>query len=306
MKRLMFATMASVAFLAVADEKIMDIRPGEAKIGDAPAAEKWQADNAAVLAAATDDGALDAIASDKAKAKALLAQLRGAYLTDPTVAFQVGAISQRVMRAPDAERRIWTEALLSALEKSRDSYVKQFCIDQLRWCAYRSQAEKVRRLGKSANDAHVAKLADMAAAEIARAPECDEEGFTPLFNGKDTTGWYGSTYFIVKPEEPGVLQYTDVKGGKGRNFMTKKEYGDFILRFEFTMPPNGNNGVGIRAPVDKDDPFKFIDSAYHGMCELQLLDDGGSSYYDAAAQKDKLAKYQYTGSIYGIVPSRRD
>jgi len=42
------------------------------------------------------------------------------------------------------------------------------------------------------------------------------------------------------------------------------------------------------------------------MCELQLLDDGGSSYYDAAAKKDKLQPYQYTGSVYGVVPSLRD
>jgi hypothetical protein len=42
------------------------------------------------------------------------------------------------------------------------------------------------------------------------------------------------------------------------------------------------------------------------MCELQLLDDGGSYYYDAKAKKDKLAPYQYTGSVYGIVPSLRD
>ena len=42
------------------------------------------------------------------------------------------------------------------------------------------------------------------------------------------------------------------------------------------------------------------------MCELQLLDDGGDLYYDAAAKRDLLKPYQYTGSVYGIVPARRD
>ena len=59
------------------------------------------------------------------------------------------------------------------------------------------------------------------------------------------------------------------------NPITEKEYGNFILRLEFLMPVNGNNGLGIRTPDSK------VDAAYHGMCELQLLDDGGNAYYDA-------------------------
>ena len=89
------------------------------------------------------------------------------------------------------------------------------------------------------------------------------------------------------------------KGDRG-NLLTEREYENFILRFEFMMPENGNNGLGIRmADVNKD-------AAYFGMCELQLLDDGGDRYYDSAAKKDKLKPYQYTGSVYGIVPSLRD
>ena len=84
------------------------------------------------------------------------------------------------------------------------------------------------------------------------------------------------------------------------NPITEKEYGNFILRLEFLMPENGNNGLGIRTPDS------HVDAAYFGMCELQLLDDGGSAYYDAEKKADKLKPYQYTGSIYGIVPSRRD
>ena len=106
-------------------------------------------------------------------------------------------------------------------------------------------------------------------------PSAIDEGFVPLENGN------GMIY------------------GEG-NPITEKEYGNFILRLEFLMPENGNNGLGIRTPDSR------VDAAYHGMCELQLLDDGGSAYYDQAAKKDKLKPYQYTGSIYGIVPSRRD
>ena len=99
--------------------------------------------------------------------------------------------------------------------------------------------------------------------------------------------------------------FTSLSDGNGMvygdgNPITAKEYGNFILRLEFMMPENGNNGLGIRTPDS------HVDAAYHGMCELQLLDDGGSAYYDKNAKKDKLKPYQYTGSIYGVVPSRRD
>ena len=141
------------------------------------------------------------------------------------------------------------------------------------------------------------------AARCCKYPDSVNEGFVSLFNGVDLEGWTGSTAtYGVDPKEPGVLQcFPDRQnGGSGGNLCTVKEYRNFILRFEFMMPTNGNNGLGIRMQdVNKD-------AAYYGMCELQLLDDGGSQYYDAAAKKDKLHPYQYTGSVYGVVPCRRD
>ena len=142
--------------------------------------------------------------------------------------------------------------------------------------------------------------------------ETVEEGFVPLFNGKDLTGWYGSKKYDVEilekklnngtvVRQPVIACFPDRKVEKDcGNLLTEKEYRNFILRFEFMMPENGNNGLGIRVPNEK------VDAAYDAMCELQLLDDGGSCYYDKAAKKDKLAPYQYTGSVYGVVPSRRD
>ncbi|MBO7721739.1 MAG: DUF1080 domain-containing protein [Kiritimatiellae bacterium] len=135
-------------------------------------------------------------------------------------------------------------------------------------------------------------------------PDSVNEGFVSLFNGYDLEGWQGATaMYGVDPKEPGVLQcFPDRKlpPGQRGDLVTAKEFGNFILRFEFAMPPNGNNGLGIRI----SDPDK--DAAYHAMCELQLLDDGGSSYYDASNKVDKLKPYQYTGSVYGVVPSLRD
>jgi hypothetical protein len=136
-----------------------------------------------------------------------------------------------------------------------------------------------------------------------------DEGFTSLFNGKDLSGWTGSDAYKVETIDMKLNNGTvakvpvlvcDPSKNSGGNLVTEKQYRNFVLRFEFLMPENGNNGVGIRVPDANSD------AAYNGMCELQLLDDGGSWYYDKEKKQDKLKPYQYTGSVYGIVPSRRD
>lgn len=121
-----------------------------------------------------------------------------------------------------------------------------------------------------------------------------EPGFVSLFNGKDLTGWvYGSRGGRENKSgrgyqvENGVLYSTVEDGG---NLYTEKAYADFVLRFEFRLTENANNGIGIRAPLSGD-------TAYQGI-EIQVLDDGGSKY-------TKLQPWQYHGSIYGIVPAKR-
>ena len=129
-------------------------------------------------------------------------------------------------------------------------------------------------------------LAVMCALSLgARASETDSEGFVSLFNGKDLDGWIGATNGYAV--ENGTLF---CKPGQGGKLLTAKQYDNFVLRFEFLVYTNSNNGLGIRCPVEGD-------AAYNGM-ELQILDDSGSKY-------TALHPYQYHGSIYGVVPSRR-
>ena len=91
-----------------------------------------------------------------------------------------------------------------------------------------------------------------------------EEGFTPLFNGKDLTGW---RYTSAKKEplegktetpdgrisvENGVIiAHAKDKNGKGgiRDLYTLKTFDkDFILRLEFRAAPKADSGVYIRGP----------------------------------------------------------
>ena len=123
------------------------------------------------------------------------------------------------------------------------------------------------------------------AAGVFGAPKSgeNEKGFVSLFNGKDLTGWVGSVDGYGAAD--GVMFCK-----KGGNLYTEKEYGDFILKFDFKFPPGANNGLGIRAPLKGN-------AAYAGM-ELQILDNTSPRYA-------KLRPVQYHGSIYDVVAAKR-
>jgi hypothetical protein len=118
-------------------------------------------------------------------------------------------------------------------------------------------------------------------------PEEKSEGFVSLFNGKNLDNWVGNKDSYKAEDAMIVVKPSDASGG---NLYTAKEYSDFIFRFEFQLTPAANNGLGIRAPLTGD-------AAYVGM-ELQILDDSAPVYAN-------LQPYQYHGSVYGVIPSRR-
>lgn len=107
-------------------------------------------------------------------------------------------------------------------------------------------------------------------------------GFELLFDGKKLSPevWQGSI-------DGYPVQENFFYCNKGGQLMTKKQYDNFIFRFEFRMPVgrSGNNGIGIRTRLG-------VDPAYEGM-EIQVLND---DYKDA---KD----WQKHGSIYGVIPA---
>lgn len=112
------------------------------------------------------------------------------------------------------------------------------------------------------------------------------DGFESKFNGQDFEGWAGpvENYEVVD----GSIK---CKAGKGGTIHTKEEYSDFVARFEFTLPEGGNNGIAVRYPGSGD-------TAYVGMCELQVLDNKAEKY-------SKLDQRQYHASVYGMVPAYR-
>jgi hypothetical protein len=115
--------------------------------------------------------------------------------------------------------------------------------------------------------------------------DAEEAKFVPLFDGKSLDGWEGAVEgYTVKD---GVLVCRE---GAVGNLLTKQEFSDFDLTFEFLLSPDANNGLAIRAPLDGD-------AAYAGM-ELQIIDNETKKY-------GELQDFQYHGSLYGVAPAER-
>jgi hypothetical protein len=113
------------------------------------------------------------------------------------------------------------------------------------------------------------------------------KGFNSIFDGKDLSDWRGALdeYEIID----GAIFCKPKKGG---NLYYKEDLKDFSVRTEIKIPVGGNNGFCIRFPGKGN-------TAYVGMCELQVLDDN----YDKV--KGKLDPRQVHGSAYGMVAAQR-
>lgn len=125
----------------------------------------------------------------------------------------------------------------------------------------------------------VRELSDQASNTVLNEAAEDENDFMPLLNGKDLSGWIGTTssYELI---EGGIR----CKRGGGGYMITEKQYRDFVVRLEIKLPPGGNNGLAIRAPGPG------------GAMELQVLDDPHKKFKN-------LKPDQYHGSAYGIKPA---
>ena len=96
------------------------------------------------------------------------------------------------------------------------------------------------------------------AAMVVSMAAAAETGFRPLFNGKDLTGWRlrdakGAPSWRV---ENGVL-VNDVSGGKhGTDLVTKENFWNFTVRYQYKIPKGANSGFYLR-----------------GRHEIQVFDD---------------------------------
>lgn len=86
------------------------------------------------------------------------------------------------------------------------------------------------------------------------------QAWTPLFNGKDLKGWKqlnGKARYTV---ENGEIVGTTVMGEPNSFLATEKDYGDFVLEFEYKVDSTMNSGVQFRSLSTPD----FKNGRVHG------------------------------------------
>ncbi len=126
-----------------------------------------------------------------------------------------------------------------------------------------------------------ALLAAVAAAQVVSDEE-RAQGFVPLFNGKDLSGWHGGgpSWFV----ENGCIVCSGKSKKKGHYLISDKQYGDFILRLEYKIAKGGNSGIFFRCVNEND----IVQSGN----EIQILDSYGkkkATVHDAGALYNAVA-----------------
>ena len=118
------------------------------------------------------------------------------------------------------------------------------------------------------------------------------EGWTLLFDGQSKTGWHSylnKTNLESWKVQDGTLTL-DPKGGGGGSILTDQEYGNYHLKLDWKISPNGNSGIIFNV---KEAPE--FESDYFTGPEMQVLDNNGHA--DAKIHKHRA------GDLYDLIPS---
>jgi hypothetical protein len=106
----------------------------------------------------------------------------------------------------------------------------------------------------------------------------DSDKWTPIFNGKDLTGWahVGPGGFVV---EKGILK---TEGGMGLLWYTAEPLGNAAIRVVYKNPGGVNSGVFIRIPEKPTEEWMPVNRGY----EVQI--------------DDKEDDFHRTGVLYSL------
>ena len=112
------------------------------------------------------------------------------------------------------------------------------------------------------------------------------DGFVPLFNGKDLTGWAGlEDFWSVKD---GVISGHETKEGSKQTdlVLTAMQSADFELHFSYKFAtPDGNSGVQVRSKV-LDEPTYRVGGC---QADFDAKGDYDGSFYDEAGDRGTMS-----------------
>lgn len=123
-----------------------------------------------------------------------------------------------------------------------------------------------------------------------------EEGFVPLFRDSGLSGWTvqgaAGCYFLAADD---TLVYDKEKGGG--KLWSPRDYTNFVIRFEFCLSENCNNGLAVRTPHGEHAATKGMEIQMIGQDDRMYTEDfPKNGYY--------LNSYQRHGAVYGVIPPK--
>ena len=89
-----------------------------------------------------------------------------------------------------------------------------------------------------------------------------EDGFVPMFNGKDLTGWQTTGNWVVGEDGTVSIQPRPGESGWTRYdayLTTARKYKNFVLDLEFKFAPQDNSGVFFHVGDLKDHVSRGIE-----------------------------------------------
>lgn len=165
---------------------------------------------------------------------------------------------------------------------------------QIKWRNIRIQTEGLKP--SKTNDIYVVNMIpnDLSAAEKAN-------GYGLLWDGKTTKGWVGAYKksfpekgWEIKDGELSVVKSDGAESTNGGDIVTEKQYGAFLLKFDFKLTEGANSGVKYFVTLAEGNKGSAIGPEY------QILDD--VKHPDAKLGKNGN---RTLGSLYDLITSKK-
>ncbi|HEY3324764.1 MAG TPA: DUF1080 domain-containing protein [Planctomycetota bacterium] len=138
----------------------------------------------------------------------------------------------------------------------------------------------------------------LAAICVVKARAADEDGFKPIFNGKDLAGWEGNAKLWSVQDGAIVGETTKENPAKGNTFLIWRggEVKDFELRCSFKLEGNNNSGVQYRSK----DLGNFVMGGY--QCDINSGPEHMCKLYEERGPRGRIAMGGQKVVVNGMKP----